>query len=336
MKTKLITYLFFASTILAGCGGGSSSGSGAAPVAAKVTITTNNQAMVTGAAINAASTNLGAGFASFAGGVQTTNSNSNKDRVLFNVADYAMKRMNQHKNAPASVVGAATTNNCIVSGTYTVDSGTDYYKETDNNCSDTAGYVYNGHFYITGVVSTPSTFSATMDFDLQYKNNSTTLLALLGSFTISEIAMGTAAQIDELIGSNISVSSGTMTFAMTNFDFKSTYNNNNTTPVITNDFTNYTVSFNDTNPANSAYNFSMDFATNPNNLIIQSDQETYIRTGEFVVKGDASTALKVIILPTSGANIAGTSTGLVTLAISIDGGSTYPTTNTQTWTAWGL
>lgn len=331
MKAKYIGLILLAGATLAGCGGSSSS-SAPASSAAKVTITAQNQSSVTSAAINASNLNLGSGFAAAAGGVQTS-TNSNDDRLLFNVADYAVQRMANSQTSPMSVIGVATTYNCLVSGTYTVDTdNATYYKETDTNCLDYAnGTTYNGHIYITGVSNTSSTFTASLDLDFTMAPSSGSALKFIGGFNLSQTGKGTAARTDSLQGTSLVLSLGTVSFSMTNFNFQSTYNNNSTTPIVYNNNINYTIGLVDT--ANTASNFSFGFATTQNNLLVKSSALTYISTGQFVVTGDASTALRVTFLPTSGSNFAGTSSGLIKLEISTDGGATYPTANatTKTW-----
>jgi hypothetical protein len=313
----------------AGCSGGGSSGGGT-PVASKVTINASNQSAVTNAALSAATQNMGKGFASVAGGVQTS-TNSNTDRILFNAADVALQRMALHQSTPISVIGAVTTTPCTISGNFTVDTDSaTYYKETDNNCVDaTGGPTYNGHFYITGISNTTTAFSAAMDFNLTVVTNGTTTLSLVGGFSLSESGRTSAARVDTMQGPGFVVTAGTVSFSLTNFNFVSTYNDNSTSPIIYHDNVNYTVGLIDT--ANPATNFLFSFATTQNNLMVNNSTLTYPVSGQFVVTGDASTALRVTFLPTSGGNTAGTSTGLIQLELSSDGGATYPTSTTKTW-----
>lgn len=341
MKAKIIAIVLLAGGILAGCGGGSG---GSAGTPATVTINSTNQATVTKSALSVATQNLGSSLAASVGGVQTSTSPSN-DRILFNMADFALQQMAQNPSTTTNVSGVVTTTNCSSSGTSSVDTdGTastaaTYWTATYNNCVFTgSAYVYNGTISITGISSTSSAFSATLAFNFNATSGGTTVSNLVGGFTLTETGKGTATQINTLSGTSLVLSASSGSFSLTGaagtngFNFTDTFNSNavnTTTPVIHSNAINFAVAITDkVTPANS---FAFSALTTVGQPLVKSSAENYLRSGQIVVTGAASTAIRVTILPASSTNLAGTSTGQLTIELSTDGGKTWGTATTKTW-----
>jgi hypothetical protein len=338
MKAKFIGIVLLSGGILAGCSGGSG---GSASTPATATINPTNQAAVTKSALSTATQNFNSGFASSVGGVQTS-TNADNDRMLFNFADFALQKMAQKQSTTASLSGAVAvpTTPCGISGTYSIDTdgtatttGT-YWKGTANNCVEfTNGPVENGTIYITGISSSATSFSATLA--LNFTETGTTTLSAVGGFTLTETGKGTATQINTLSGTSLVFSTSAGSFSLTGaagtsgFNFTDTFNNNATTPVVHSNDINFAVAVTDkVTPANS---FAFSALTSVGNPLVKSSAYTYLRSGQIVVTGDASTAIRVTILPASSTNLAGTSTGQLTIELSTDGGKTWGTATTKTW-----
>jgi hypothetical protein len=332
MKVNYLGLILVASVALAGCSGSSSSSSSSTPT--KVAITSANQSAVTKSAINSATQSFGSSYASLAGGVQTSTSPSN-NRTLFDVADFALQKMAQQQSAPAYVIGTVTTTQCTISGNYSVDSTATNFTMTFNSCVDTTnGPVSNGTISITNVSSTATTFSATLGFNFTITSSGTTALSLVGGFTLTETGKGTAAQINTLSGTSLVLTTSGGSFSLTGatangFNFTDTFNNDGSTPVVHSNDINFAVAVTDNvTPANS---FAYSALTTPGKPLVKSSADTYLRSGQIVVTGDASTAIRITILPTSGSNIAGTSTGQVQVELSTNSGSTWGTPTIYTW-----
>ena len=337
--SKYIGIALLAGSALSGCGGGSSNGGTAAP--ATVTINASNQAAIAKAAASLGTQNY-SGFASSVGGVQTSVS-TGSDRMLFNFADNVIQKLEQKKQSvPASVAGIAPvpTTLCNISGSYSIDtdgtagtSGT-YMYATANNCEDFAGVIESGTVKISGINSS-SGFSATLDLNFTETTNGKITLQAIGGFTLLETGKGTATQVNTLSGTSLLFATDTASVTLTGapgasgFNFTDTFNNNYTTPVIHSTVIGFTVAFTDkVTPTNS---FSFSEQTTAGKPFVKYSTEGYLRSGQIVVVGASMTAIRVTILPTSGANVAGTSTGQLTIELSTDGGTNWGTPVTKTW-----
>jgi len=339
MKAIYISVILLAGGMLTGCGGGSSSGGTTTP--ATVTINASNQAAVARAAASLGTQNFSS-FASTVGGVQTS-VNPGSDRMLFNFADYVIQKLEQKKQSvPASVAGIAPvpTTPCNISGSYSIDtdgtantSGT-YMYATANNCEDFAGVIESGTVKISGINSS-SGFSATLDLNFTETINGKITLQAIGGFTLLETGKGTATQVNTLSGTSLLFATDTASVTLTGapgasgFNFTDTFNNNSTTPVIHSNVIGFTVAFTDkVTPANS---FSFSEQTTAGKPLVKYSTEGYLRSGQIVVSGAASTAIRVTILPLSGTNPAGSVNGQLTLELDLGNGSGFGQAVNKTW-----
>jgi hypothetical protein len=330
MKTKYIGILLIG-VALSGCGGSGSSSSVPTSTAPKVAITSTNQSTITNTAINSATSQLASNSSlSIVGGVQTSTTPSN-DPVLTQWADFAFNHIANQQNMPAGVAGAVTSYNCgstAASGTYTVDTdNTTYITFTFNSCV-LGSSTTNGTMSLSGVSITKNTagvitaISANFSFDLTTVTTTTSgsvTYKLVGGFNIAATGIKTTSRKDSISGTTLSASVGTKYATLSNFSFTSTYDNTTTTPS-TSSTIDYTY-------ASDLIAAAFDFHTV--NALVKNYFDTYPRSGQVIISGANSTAVKVTVVSTD-AN-AGTSTGTVQLQLSSDGGATYGTAVTKTW-----
>jgi hypothetical protein len=330
MNSKLSLILLLAISAFSGCGGsgGSSTSSGPAPLA-PVTITSTNAPTVTAAAFASASLKVNSLSPM---GVQTTTS-STDDRILYQLNDFALKKFAEHQNTPMSVTGTVTASaSCITgdatSGTLsfisdgTGPSNSTYVTFTFTNCklSASSTTTVNGTFGITGLAATASTQSATVSINLTITTTGYSTIKYVGGYTLTATGVNTATRNDALTGSSLVFSLGSLNESLSNFSFSSTYND--VTPSSYSDSVSYTISSDFTGG-------SFTFATiTP---IVRNYGELYPHSGQVVISGANSSKLRATILATSGSNIAGTSSGQITLEISTDNGTSWTLLSTQTW-----
>ena len=214
-----------------------------------------------------------------------------------------------------------------------------YWKATAHSCQEFAnGPVGDGTIYITGISSTSSAFSATLALNYTETTNGTTTLSAVGGFTISETNKGTAAQVNTLSGTSLVFSTPTASFSLTGaagtsgFNFTDTFNSNavnTTTPVVHSYDINFTVALtNNVTPANS---FTFSELTTAGNPLVKSSADSYLSNGQIVVTGNASSAIKVTILPKSSSNPAGTINGQLTIELRNTVDNSWGTATTKTW-----
>ena len=334
MKSKFSVILLLVIAALAGCSGSSSSGSsstasGTAPLAT-VTINSTNAPTVTAAAFASASLKVNSLSPL---GVQTTTS-STDDRILYQVNDFAMKKIAEHQNTSASAIGATTTTSysCIAgdvtSGTFafTYDTPTStYITATFTNCklSSSSTTTVNGTFSVTGASVTTTTQSATVSINLTITTTGYSTIKYVGGYTLAATGVTTTTRKDALTGSSLVFSLGSLNESLSNFSFSTTYDDlPNTTPSSYSDSVSYTISSDFTGG-------SFTFATiTP---IVRNYGELYPHSGKVEISGANSSKLRATILATTGSNIAGTSSGQISLEISTDNGSSWTLLSTQTW-----
>lgn len=148
---------------LSACGGGGGGGGGSsAPVA--VTITPANTTQVAGAAVDSAF-----GGSSLPIGLQTTVSSSGQSLASTgkSLAQIGRRAAQQMQSAGQTIaIGAATTLSCTLSGSVTSNYGNASGSLTYSNCSYVAGETMNGTITISNVVSTASSTSMDMAYNL--------------------------------------------------------------------------------------------------------------------------------------------------------------------------
>jgi hypothetical protein len=336
MKAKYIGIFLLAGAILAGCGGGSSSTSGPAPLAA-VTIDATNSSKVSYAGISNAALNLKS-YSPLA--VQTTTS-STDDRDLFTVTDFAMQKILAQQNMPASVTGVTDTFQCIpnntTSGTYvfTYDtSNNTWITLTFTNCkfSTLSTKTVNGTFSVTNISSTQNasgvftSLSGTTSIDLTITTTGLPTIKLVGGYTLTETGIGSTSRVNTLAGSSLVYSVGPLNESLTNFSFMSSYDDLPTSGTYRStysDIVSYTVSSDFTGG-------SFTLATSAGKPIVHNATDIYPRSGQVVISGAKSSALRVTVASTD-PNAGTSSAATVTLELSTDNGVTYSAPVTKTW-----
>jgi hypothetical protein len=319
MKIKYIAALLLSVGILAGCGGGSSSSSGPAPHPT-ATIDSTNASTVTKAALDAASQSLGGNLVSTGApapgssvspaAVQTATASKN-DRVLYNLADLAVKIVNEQKNLPASVTGVTATYPCTVGGDYTYASdGNTSSSITYNNCSYAAGTSLNGSYSMSGVtyttaivngITTLTSFAADVAFNVTILSTGNPTLKLVGGYNFALSGLDTTLLNFRLRGSSIVVSVDSLSDSLTNFDFQSSLD---TTSFATSDLVKYTASSDFLKAS-----FSFDTLL----PIVRNSGDIYPRSGKFMIYGANASALRATVVDTD-VN-AGTASGTIALEI---------------------
>lgn len=331
MKTKYIGLIMIVGAVLAGCGGSSSSSSGVtSSTASKVSINTSNQSTITNSAVNSATQSLGGSSLSYVGGVQTS-STPTADHVLSNLTNFAFKKIAEHQSAPLSVSGVVvSTYTCATSGNITFDTdGSNstpftYFTIAYNNCVE-SGITQNGTLSLSNLSilpssGTPTSISATFAFNYTISNSSTSA-GIYGGFTIAATGINSATRSDSITGTSLNFKYGSQYETLTNFAFVSNYDD---TPNVNHgysDTVNYTF-------ASDVILAGFDF--NTTSPLVRNYGDVKPRNGEVVITGANSTKLKVTVV-SSDPN-AGTLSGTVELRLSQDGGTTYGSAVTKTWT----
>jgi hypothetical protein len=336
IQMKQLSILLFFASILAGCGGGSSSPAPFTPLA-KVTITADNSTTVTNAAINAATQDFGneytklipsPGSTALPAPPPTATPASTENRLLYRVTDFALNKVAENKNVPLSVTGATFENACVTgnpdSGTYTITTNDTIPATavtlTFSNCDFGNGSKINGSFALSGISEATSTFSATLSINLTVTATGAPTRKLVGGYTLSATGVGLAGRIDTLQGSSFVASVDALNEALTDFSFTSAYDDTTPSPSTYTEAANYTVSSDFTGGS---------FTVKTTVPIVKNVTDAYPVSGQIVVYGANSTALRITILASSGSNLAGTSTGQVKREISTNTTTTTPGTWTE-------
>lgn len=335
MKSKLSLILLLAISAFSGCGGSGSSSSSAGATtstAAKVSITPSNQSTITNAAVKSATQNLTSGYLTNVGGVQTSTTPTN-ERVMSQWTDFAFQKIAEHQSSPLTVAGAVTTSTCSSSGNMTFDTDGSattpytYFTISFNNCvigTTTA----NGTLALSNLnrlpsAGTPTSISATFTFNFTVANASTSA-GIYGGFNIAATGIGSATRTDSISGTSFNVKVGSKYETLSNFAFTSSYNDSGLTHGYS-DTVDYSF-------ASDVILAGFDFHTIM--PLVRNYLDSYPRSGQVEITGANSTKLKVTVV--SGSLSAGSSSGTVELQLSQDGGLTYGTAVTKTWTQLAL
>lgn len=329
MKAKYIGIVLLTGVILAGCGGGSSSTPGPVPLAT-IKIDSTNSSTVTAAAFASASLKVNSISPL---GVQTTTTSSD-DRILNSINDFAMKKIAEHQNSAMSVIGATGSAACdslnpSTSGTmsYTSDgtgpSNSTYVTITFTNCkfSASSSTTINGTFSVTSYSITTNSQTATVSINLTVTTTGSSTIKYVGGYTLSATGVGTTTRVDTLTGSSLVFSVGTLNEVLSNFSFSSSYDDLSLSPTYS-DTVNYTISSDFTGGS---------FTFTTIKPIVRTYGELYPHSGQAVIYGANSSALRVTILSTSTGHTAGTATGQLSLETSSDNGSNWTSLPTKMW-----
>ena len=312
--------VIFTTFFLAACGGGSGDSAVEATPLAAVTLTADNEVLVTGATVETA-------MGSFElmnllpVGVETTTAASNK-RVLNKLTTAVVQKVSEYKNAPASVTGVVTVEQCgsaSNSGNVSFDDfgGTTAGKVTFTNCNLFGeGVIINGTVELSGFTESAlsAAGNATMNVTVTEPGFPTTNVK--GSFSFAINGMGTVAEVSTLTGTHLVITEGTQSQGIFDFNFRSSYNNN--TGVSTD-----TVSFTLSAPA---INGSVKFVTQTP-FVTATWTSQYPSSGVGTITGAGSTVLRVTAL----GNEKAAATTQVKIERSTDGGTTYPLTRLVAW-----
>ena len=113
--------------------------------------------------------------------------------------------------------------NCLVSGSITIDvPDASTVSETFNACSDFAGESVNGAIVMSGIASTPSTFSASVSTSLTFSIVGFPDQTFTGAFAISETGIGTTLVTIAISGAELFLHSGTNTERLASFTLTTT------------------------------------------------------------------------------------------------------------------
>jgi hypothetical protein len=323
MNAKHIGILLLAGVALAGCGGGSASSTGTStPATATVSINSSNQSTVTNAAIISATQNLGAGYTTSIGGVQTVTAPSN-NRVLTQWVNIALDKMSAYPSALQSVSGISinTPYPCANSGTWSYNtdgiatSTSTFYTLTYSSCTTTSGsitQVIDGSLAITNIHHT-NPLTASFNFNLTTTVTGQPTVKLVGGFDISASGVGTTTRTDSFSGTRFVVSSGSLNDALTNFSFTSNYDDLSSSGSYRSSFSdnvNYTIASDRlaASGGGGSYTFQTILP------IVKNTTDLYPRDGQVIVYGANSTALRITVVNTDSNK--GTANGTVILEIS--------------------
>jgi hypothetical protein len=97
--------------------------------------------------------------------------------------------------------------------------GSSTVVETFNACSDFAGESISGSVAISGITSTPSTFSASISTNLTFFFTGFADQTFTGNFTMSEQGIGSSVVTTTISGSQLLLHQGTDTQQLANFSF---------------------------------------------------------------------------------------------------------------------
>lgn len=334
MKAKYLGLtLLLSGAILSGCGGGSSSTAASGSTAQTVAISTTNQSTITNAAVNSATQNLSSSGLSGITSVQGS-STATENRMLTDWTDIALQKLNEHESAalvsPAAVVA---TSQCSTSGTITIDTDGNsttpytYLTISYNNCV-ASGYTTNGTLSLsnlnvtrTGGAGTAITgISAKFAFDITETGPSYNF-GIKGGFDIASTGIKTASRSDSFSGTSFVVSLNSKYASLTNFSFVSSYDDS--TPYHGHsDTINYTY-------ASDFITAAFSVATTANLPIVKNYGDLYPSSGQITITGANSTVLRVTVVSSDPNK--GKASGTVTLELSQDGGATYGSAITKTW-----
>lgn len=344
MKAKYIGLLFLASAVLAGCGGSSSSGSSA--TASKVTINSTNSSKIASTSVSAATQSLGSGLASSSTGVQTT-SNSKNDRVLYNLTNFALQKMSEQESLPLSVAGATTSESCTlndansgtVSSTYdgTTVASSQNASLTFTNCAipDLPNTRINGTLSLSGISNTSTTHSSVFSVNITFTTPGYPVFKIAGGYTFTIAGKTTTTRTDRMVGTSFVLSEDTLNDSLTDFDFSTTYNGTMPKPPSNSysDIVNYTYASDFTGGA-----FTV--VTTASNSIVKFTGDKYPRSGQIIIYGANSSALRLTVVTTDITDISystklGTQDGKVLIELSTNTTTTslgtFSTVATKTW-----
>lgn len=321
MKTTKLALIMLAGIAAAACGGGGGSDAPqrVTPLAAMI-ISAGNEQAVAGAAVDSA---LGA--AQLRGllpvGVQATPAISSK-RVLSRLTSNVVQKIAQQRSAPANVSGVVTVNYCGIgasSGTFSFDDfgGTTSGSATFTNCDFGTGDVVNGTMSLYGMTQSASSAAGSANISLTLAPRVAPAVAMVGSFSFSVTGIGAATEITTLNGSHLSMTEGTLTQGIFDFQFTSSYSRATGT---TTDSASLTVS-------DSALGGSFTFETLA--AFVTDAGAWYPHSGSGYVNGAASTGVRVTIL----GNEFAAANSQVMLERSRNGGATFDAPTFVTWAA---
>jgi hypothetical protein len=122
------------------------------------------------------------------------------------------------------VTAMATTQMCLVSGSFTIDqSSSTSATLTFDACSDMPGETVNGALSIGGITGSATNFSANVTIDVTVSSTGLPTLRTVGSFGIS---FNESASTDTIIlsGSSLTLVSGSHTIAISSFNITNVLN----------------------------------------------------------------------------------------------------------------
>src|SRR5262249_53146878 len=120
---------------------------------------------------------------------------------------FLQEQLARVKPMPATGMGlvpmAVQVQPCLVSGSITIDSGSNSATETFNACSDAAGESISGVVTIGNVAGDASSISASVSVNLTFSATGFADQTFTGSFGISETGIGGPVTTVTLTGSNL-------------------------------------------------------------------------------------------------------------------------------------
>jgi len=207
---------------LASCGGSGGGGGGAPTPIPTVALTASNAQNVAGDVTNAG-VQTAEKAPSLGLAAQLPGSSAPRIHVLSRFLERQISRILQ--SGPATAAGiaatAATTTNCLVSGTQTEDQSANSVVKTFNACSDAVGESINGSVAISGISATASGFSASISTNLTFSFTGFADQTFTGNFGFSESVSGTLLTIT-ISGAALVLHTGTNTENLGSFTLTTT------------------------------------------------------------------------------------------------------------------
>jgi hypothetical protein len=204
---------------LFGCGGGGGGGDSGLPQppSTPVAITTSNIGQVTDASLDPAVGGTGAFGATSS--VDTPQSNS---RTLLRAMQAVSSQAKKPSSSSSPLADAPVTQNCLESGTVTVDGSGTSGTIQFNNCSDFPGEVINGSVTVTGISETSTTFSASFGVDVTFTVSGSPPLRMVGNFSISETCASPGVNCTGIFsGSSLGAAHGLEVWFISSFNIMS-------------------------------------------------------------------------------------------------------------------
>lgn len=187
---------------------------------AAIALSSSNAQNVTGDAMVASLQT--AGNTSLFAGLQLQGNPPPKTHVLSRFLEQEIGRVDQVLRS-AILAATATTVNCLVSGSITIDvPSANSVSETFNACSDFAGESVSGAIVISGIASSPSTFSASVSTSLTFSVAGFADQTFTGSFAVSETGIGSTLVTIVISGAELFLHEGTNTERLGSFTLTTT------------------------------------------------------------------------------------------------------------------